>query len=59
VHIQPEKSMVAYAVSTLGGQSGTAVCIGDKIIAIHVGGGKANEEFNVGRLISADLLQNL
>jgi V8-like Glu-specific endopeptidase len=51
--------MMAYAVSTLPGQSGTAVCIGDKIIAIHVGGGKANEEFNVGRLISADLLQNL
>jgi V8-like Glu-specific endopeptidase len=59
VFIQPEKFMMAYAVSTLPGQSGTAVCIGNKIIAIHSGGGKANDEFNVGRLITADLLQNL
>jgi hypothetical protein len=46
-------------VSTLGGESGTAVCVDGRIIAIHNGSGKGNEEFNVGRLITSDLINNI
>jgi hypothetical protein len=57
--ITPETFTIAYAVSTLPGQSGTAVCTRDRIIAIHCGGGKKDEEFNVGRIITPELLSDL
>jgi V8-like Glu-specific endopeptidase len=59
VYAQPDIFTLAYAVSTLSGQSGTPVCMGNKIIAIHCGGGKGDEDFNVGRLNTPDLLINI
>jgi V8-like Glu-specific endopeptidase len=59
IYAQPDIFTMAYALSTLSGQSGTPVCTGNKILAIHCGGGKSNEDFNVGRLITHDLLANL
>jgi V8-like Glu-specific endopeptidase len=59
VSIEPEKFTISYAISTLPGQSGSPVCIGDKVIAIHNGGGKEYEHFNVGRIITIDLLMTL
>jgi hypothetical protein len=33
--------------------------VNEEIIAIHTGGGKDNEQFNVGRLVTADMICNL
>jgi hypothetical protein len=33
--------------------------VNEEIIAIHTGGGKENEQFNVGRLVTADMICNL
>jgi hypothetical protein len=43
----------------MGGQSGCPIVSREKIIAIHNGGGRPDEEFNVGRMVTADLLTNL
>lgn len=51
--------MIGYGISTLPGQSGCPVAIGKSVIAIHNGGGKGNEQFNVGRLIDYPLLRQL
>jgi V8-like Glu-specific endopeptidase len=49
--------MIKYAISTEGGHSGCPVVVDDKIIAIHNGGEK--DKFNMGRLITPDLINNL
>jgi V8-like Glu-specific endopeptidase len=59
VYINHETSSIAYSISTLSGQGGAPVCIGDKIIALHWGSGKGSEDFNLGRLITYELLANL
>jgi V8-like Glu-specific endopeptidase len=59
VSIESEKFTISYAISTFPGQSGSPVCIGDKVIAIHNGGGKEHEHFNVGRIFTIDLFMTL
>ena len=45
---------------TEGGQSGCPVYSSSGVVAIHVGSGKkSGENFNVGRLITADIIDNL
>jgi hypothetical protein len=51
--------VIGYGLSTMPGESGTPVCVNEEIIAIHNGGGKKDEEFNVGRLVTADMIINL
>jgi V8-like Glu-specific endopeptidase len=41
------------------GQRGSPIITANDIIAIHCGSGKVNEEFNVGRLLTPDLIENL
>jgi V8-like Glu-specific endopeptidase len=43
INIKPDTFTMAYALSTLGGQTGAPVCTGDKIVAIHCGSGKNGE----------------
>jgi hypothetical protein len=50
---------MGYGLSTVPGESGTPVCVNEEIIAIHNGGGKESEQFNVGRLVTADMISNL
>lgn len=40
IYISPQIFTIAYALSTLAGQSGTCVFTENKIIGIHCGGGK-------------------
>lgn len=49
---------ICYGISTLPGQSGSPVVIGNTIIAIHVGG-EIGKEFNVGRIVDETLLKNI
>ena len=48
---------MGYGISTLPGQSGSPVVVEDAIIAVHVGGDKA--QFNVGRIVDTSLLDSL
>lgn len=57
LEVDPEDFNLTYAVNTLGGQSGCPVVIGNQIIAIHNGAaGKEEEKWNIGRLITADVV---
>ena len=51
--------MIGYAISTLSGHSGSPVVANGKIISIHNGGGGLGEQFNIGRLITRDLIEIL
>jgi hypothetical protein len=50
---------MGYGLSTVPGESGTPVCVNEEIIAIHTGSGRDNEQFNVGRVVTADMIINL
>ncbi len=50
---------MCYQMTTYGGQSGTAVLYGDKLVAIHKGSGRKSEEFNFGRIISLEMAEKL
>lgn len=51
---------IDYKISTLPGQSGAPVITGNKIIAIHGGSDKSElKEMNVGRLLTAEMLENI
>lgn len=51
------QSKIGYGISTLPGQSGCPVVMNNSVIAIHVGGDKAN--FNVGRIIDEALITSI
>ena len=59
VEVQPAEFKITYAVSTLGGQSGCPVVVDDQIIAIHTGANREQENSNIGRLITSDLMRNV
>lgn len=50
---------IGYEVNTRPGQSGCPVILDKKIIGIHNGGGKRGENFNIGRLVTCDLVENI
>jgi V8-like Glu-specific endopeptidase len=54
-----DKYRIGYEISTMKGQSGSPIVSREKIIAIHNGGGRPDEEFNVGRMVTADLIASL
>ena len=58
VSVEADKFVLSHRVSTLSGQSGCPVVVEDKVIAIHTGA-KADDEFNVGRLVTQGLLASL
>jgi hypothetical protein len=43
IFVREDIFTIAYAISTLEGQSGTSVCTDKAIIAVHCGGGKTGE----------------
>jgi hypothetical protein len=43
IFIKPQQFIIAYAISTLPGESGSPVCVDNKIIAIHNGGGQKDD----------------
>jgi hypothetical protein len=45
--------------SNLQGQSGCPVVSGRGIVGIHIGSGKSDENFNLGRLITLDMIKKL
>lgn len=51
--------LISYYMTTFKGQSGCPVSYGDKTIAVHIQHGKKNEDFNIGRLLTVDVLKNL
>jgi hypothetical protein len=57
--IEFENYRMCYQMTTYGGQSGTAVLYGDKLVAIHKGSGRKSEEFNFGRIISLEMAERL
>jgi V8-like Glu-specific endopeptidase len=59
IKIDPSKFEIRYALSTLGGQSGTCVCADGRIVGIHISGGRALEQCNIGRLLTPDSLENI
>jgi hypothetical protein len=54
-----DRFKIGYAISTEGGQSGCPIFADEKLIALHSGGGMKSENFNVGRIITEDLINNL
>jgi V8-like Glu-specific endopeptidase len=50
-------------MTTFKGQSGSPVIYGEKIIAVHIKSGKADGKgrylYNVGRLLTPDVIANL
>lgn len=59
ISIRPQQSEITYALSTLPGHSGSPVIANGRIVAIHNGGGRKDEQFNVGRLVTYDFLHRL
>lgn len=57
--VKPADFKITYLIDTHSGQSGAPVISGEKIIAIHVGAGNNGENFNVGRLITLDMIKLL
>jgi hypothetical protein len=50
---------IGFAISTRVGHSGCPIIADGRIIAIHNGGGKKDDKFNVGRLVTFDLVGDL
>lgn len=43
ISYEPDRHKICYQISTLGGQSGSALIVDETIIAIHNGSGKYSE----------------
>lgn len=56
--IRPDECQVAYAISTSGGHSGAPLLVGNGIIGVHVGG-QEDGQYNVGRIVTNDFLENI
>lgn len=54
--IDTSRFKIGYKINTLGGQSGCPVIMDDSIIAVHVGGDKA--QYNVGRIVDFSFISN-
>ncbi len=46
-------------ISTSGGHSGCPVVSDQGIVAIHIGSNTKGDNYNIGRLITLDLINNL
>jgi V8-like Glu-specific endopeptidase len=57
VSVETKKRKISYSISTLPGQSGSPIVTNEKIVALHSGGGM--DEYNVGRLITHDLVKDI
>lgn len=51
--------MIGYSMTTYPGQSGCPIIYGGNMIAIHAKGGGVNQNFNIGRLFTPDVIKNL
>ncbi len=59
LEVQPNRGKIKYMISTQIGQSGSPVVSDKGIVAIHAGAGKHDNNYNMGRLITLDVIVNL
>ena len=59
IEFNPAEFKITYVVSTLGGQSGCPIVVDNQIIAIHTGANKKEENSNIGRVVTSDLVKNV
>jgi hypothetical protein len=59
VVFEPKNFKMGYQISTVVGQGGCPIVTEDRIIGIHIGSGLEKKQYNIGRILTTDLIRNL